>query len=357
MNAGLAVGAMTNLRCSFFPTALDTHPHAWNGTWLSLCHGFARDRMPAPHPAGADPKRYLPAICGATFTSGSTRAGANVESVQLAILDFDNAEEVPDPAGRKHPSGRPVLLKRVIEAPATIDLVCDELLRRGIAGYAWGTWSSTREWPRFRVVIPLKESVIPGLWGTCTEWILGATGLNRWRMALDLPVLRDTARLHFLPASGSGTSAVERRGVAGDILEPPAAEALVLVEPPITALHRRQRDALALYDCACHTTGSVKAGWAKRFRASDGNPLDLRTLDAVRLLESVSCRVSPGRPWGPGMKYRTTCPWFEEHSHQANDDSGVLFMEPGRWPVWHCSHSHHLHLGIADLLEAAGVLR
>jgi hypothetical protein len=348
---------MTDLRCSFFSTALDTHPHAWGGTWPALCRGFAHDRVPALHPAGADPKRYLPAICGATFTPGSTRAAANVESIQLAILDFDNAEEVPDPTGRKHPSGRPVLLKRVIDAPATIDQVCGELLRRGIAGFAWGTWSSTRGWRRFRLVLPLKAPVQPDLWGACTEWILETTGLNRWRMALDLPVLRDTARIHFLPARRPCGPPVERREIAGDILEPPTAEALALVEPQKMTLRPWQQDALTLRDSTSHTMGLGKAGWAKRFRASDGYPLDLRTLDAVRLLESINCRVGPGRPWGSGMKHRTSCPWFEEHSHQANDDSGVLFMELGRWPAWHCSHSHHSHLGLADLLEAAGVLQ
>ncbi|MDP2876505.1 MAG: hypothetical protein Q8O00_10005 [Holophaga sp.] len=348
---------MTNLRCSFFPTALDTHPHTWSGTWPALCRGFANDRMPAPHPADADPKRYLPAICGATFTPGSTRAGANVVSIQLASVDIDNGEETPDPSGRKHPSGRPMLLKRVINSPATIGLICDELLRRRIAGYAWETWSSTREWPRLRLVLPLNAPILPDLWGTCTEWILETTGLNRWRMALDLPVLRDTARLHFLPARRPGAPSVERREIPGDILEPPTSEELVLLEPPKTTLHPWQMNALALHGSTCHPTESGKAGWAKRFRASDGNPLDLRTLDAVRLLESINCRVGPGRPWGSGMKHRTSCPWFEEHSHQTNDDSGVLFKELGRWPAWHCSHSHHSHLGLADLMEAAGVLR
>jgi len=121
------------------------------------------------------------------------------------------------------------------------------------------------------------------------------------------------------------------------------------------ALALEELDRLRAIECL--PTPEKLLEWAKRFRASDGNPLDLRTLDAMRLLESINCRVGPGRPWGSGMKHRTSCPWFEEHSHQANDDSGVLFMEPGRWPAWHCSHSHHSHLGLADLLEAAGVLQ
>lgn len=345
------------LSCTFFPTVLDTHPRVWSGTWHALCRGFARDRMPAPHPANADSKRYLAAICGATFAQGATRAGANVESVQLAILDFDNSEEVPDPMGRKHPSGRPVLLKRAIEAPATVNPVCDELQRRGIAGYAWGTWSSTQLWPRFRLVIPLKTAVLPEFWGTCTDWILDATGLNRWRTALDLPVLRDTARLHFLPARRPGASTVERREIVGDILEPPTSEALACVEPPKPMLQPWQQAALAMRDAADFATGAGKISWARRFRDSNGRPADLQAIDGVHLLESINCRVGPGRAWGAGTKHRTSCPWFEEHSHRLDDDCGVLFIEPGRWPAWHCSHSHHSHLGLVDLLEAAGMLR
>ena len=102
--------------------------------------------------------------------------------------------------------------------------------------------------------------------------------------------------------------------------------------------------------------GRVGYAWASAFRASDGTPLDLATLDAVRLLEALGCRVGPARSHGAGVKHRTTCPWAAEHSGGLDDDAAVLFMEPGRWPVWRCAHSGHVCLGLRDLLEGAGVI-
>ena len=78
---------------------------------------------------------------------------------------------------------------------------------------------------------------------------------------------------------------------------------------------------------------------------------------ALRLLEALGCEVGPARPMGGATKHRTTCPWPSEHTHGLDDDSAVLIMEAGTWPSWKCLHSHHAHLGLFDLMEAAGVLR
>jgi hypothetical protein len=346
---------MTRLACSFFSSALDVWPKPWEGAWEALSLAFGRDRNPRPHSAELDAKRFLPAISGATYAPGSTRGCVNVQGIQLAILDFDNTEERPDPLGSTHRSGRPILIKRPVEKLATIDLVCDELSRLGITGFAWSTWSSTIEWPRFRLVIPLSSAVTPALWPSCTEWLLGVSGLTKWRNCIDLPVLRDVARLHFLPARRPGGPLIERHCVRGEILSPPAAEALTPIVPPRPELQPWQIEAQVKQQRRGFSIGGNDS-WARRFKATDGTLLDLRTLDAVRLLAALGCRVGMGKGWGRGTKHRTSCPWFLEHTNALDDDSGVLFLEPGRWPSWHCSHSHHAHLGLADLLEAAGVL-
>jgi len=346
------------LSCSFFASALDNQPRPWRGTWEILAQSFRRDRQPSLHSPELDSKKFLPAISGATYAPGNTRCRASVLSLHLAVFDVDNAEERPDPSGAIHPSGRPMMVKLPVAAPTTLDLVCNELERLGIAGYCWSTWSSTAEWPRFRVVLPLAQTVDPEVWGQATEWLIAVTGLNRWRGCLDLPVLRDTARIHFLPARRPGAPPVHRREVKGEILMPPARGALAKIAPPKPSILSWQEDArTARNDSFCSTTKAGKRSWARRFRGSNGQALDLATLNGVRLLEALGCKVGPGQPWNNGTKHRTTCPWPDEHTHGLNDDSGVLFLEPGRWPAWHCAHSHHAHLGLVDLLEAAGCLR
>lgn len=335
---------------------MDKHPRGHESTWPALCRALEVDRMPGHHPQGADPKKYLPGLLGATF-SPSVRAARNVVSLQLALFDFDNAESIPDPTGAVHPSGRPVMVKRQIAHPAVMGHVCEELERRGIAAYAYSTWSSSPEAPRFRIVIPLAMTVVPDLWPRLVAWLMDRTGIARWREAIDLPCTLDTARLNFLPARRPEGTPVEQYRVEGKVLVLPSADVLSAHEVARVELQPWQREALAKRGVSCPVTSSDRCSWARRFRSSDGRPLDLRTLDAVHLLEVLGCRVGPGRAWGSGVKHRTSCPWPQEHSHDLDDDSAALFLTPGRWPEWRCSHSHHAHLSLVDLLEAAGVLR
>lgn len=349
---------MDDLRCSFFRTALDNQPSPWRGSWDALATSFGRDRVPLALPKGHDPKKGLPGICGATFEEGKTRAQAHVTALQLILLDVDNAEEYL--TGELHPSGRPVVGKRPIGAPALLGHICDELERLQIAAYAWSTWSSTPpDWPRFRLVIPLAAAVPPDVWGQLGEWAIGVSGLSRWRSCLDLPVLRDTARLNFLPAPRPGGPPVERRQVFAPLLVPPTADELARVAAPAPTMAPWQKEAVARREAAGQALGQGggKHAWAKRFRGSDGRPLDLKELDGCRLLEALGCQVGAARSMAGATKYRTTCPWPAEHSHGLNDDSAVLIIEPGKWPSWKCLHSHHSHLGLFDLMEAAGVLR
>ena len=309
-------------------------------------------------PDGNNPKKGLPGICGATFEEGTTRAQANVTSLQLVLLDVDNAEEYL--TGELHPSGRPVIGKRPIGAPALLGPICDELARLQIAAYAWSTWSSTPAWPRFRLVIPLAAAVPADVWGQLGDWAIGVSGLSRWRAGLDLPVLRDIARLNFLPAQCPGGPPVERRQVLAPLLIPPPTPELARFPPPQPVMAPWQKEALERRQAARNgsPTGALgRHSWAKRFCGADGRPLDLKELNAVRLLEALGCEVGPARPMGGATKHRTTCPWPSEHTHGLDDDSAVLIMEAGKWPSWKCLHSHHAHLGLFDLMEAAGVLR
>lgn len=336
---------MNEIACTFFRTALDNKPKPWDGPWERLAISFKRDRCPTRIP-GHELKKGIPSLSGSTYQAGTTRGREHVKAIQLAVLDLDNSKEVAN--GEFHPSGRPVMVKVPLDQPAKLGEVVGHLETQGIAAYAWSTWSSSPKWPRSRVVLPLENPVPPDLWPQAAEWIMNFSGLNAWRECLDMPVLRDLARLHFLPAQRPGGPSVERRESKGNLLLVPL-EALSAVLVPEPSLQPWQREHLA-------RRGSGGQSWASWFKGSDGTPLDLRTLDARRLLQVLGCRLGQGHTWRGGMKFRTSCPWAEEHSHGLDDDAGVLFLEPGRWPTWFCCHSHHGHLGLFDLLEAAGLL-
>jgi len=339
-------------------SAIDNRPKSMKLPWSALCRALAVDRTPTSPPLGADPKKYLPAISGAYYPDRALRRCAQVLGVQLVILDFDNCEHIPDPEGKLHPSGRPVMIKRALENPCTLGQACAALTQRGIASYGWSTWSSTSEWPRFRIVLALARPVPPEVWAQVTEWVLEDAGLNPWRECIDLPVLRDTARIHFLPARRSDGPPVERFEVQGQCLMPPPLEELARRIPPSLKLQSWQLQALGKRGVQeCPVTGGKRCSWAQRFKDAEGRLIDLNILDAVGLLASLGCYVGPAKAMGAETKHRTSCPWPGEHSHGQDDDCGVLFLAPGRWPTWHCSHSHHSHLNLGDLLEAAGVLR
>jgi hypothetical protein len=207
----------------------------------------------------------------------------------------------------------------------------------GTSAYLYTTWSHASHWPRFRFVVPMAYAVPPDLWPEATEWALAHLGLERFRHGLDLPVLRDTARIHFLPGSPLGE--VQRWIFDGQALSIPL-EGLNRAQPAPTPWAPWQKQILARRAC--------DRRWEHRWG------VDLRTLDLAGLLASRGVTVGEARPYGAGLKWRCHCPWASEHSHGMDDDAAVIFHETGRYPLWRCAHSHHSHMGLTDILEWAG---
>ena len=332
---------MASLKLSLFNHAKDPFPIPWEGHWETLVALLNRDNSPAPSLPPSEAKKSLPALSGATFTSGERRSRAHVLGIHALLLDIDNAVEVP--TGEYHlrrdgrPTDRPVLRKVCVATPVLPAEVQEELQVQQCLGYLYSTWSSGEGWPRFRVIVPLSGMVPPEIWPEATEWALNHLGLNRFRHGLDLPVLRDTARIHFLPGSPTGT--VQRWITEGQALEVPL-EALSRVRVAPLALAPWQR--------ALKARRALEGRWEHRWG------VDLRTLDLAGLLAARGVVVGEPRPYGAALKWRCHCPWAGEHSHGIDDDSAVIIHEQGRFPVWHCAHSHHSHLGLRDILEWVG---
>lgn len=333
------------LRASFFEHARDPWPKPWKGSWGTLKTALGRTFSPSFGLPGGDEKRSMPAICAASFPDATRRGRDAVRAVHLVILDFDNAEEAPDPAGAVHPaSGRPVTLKRCLGTPVTMAEVQTALQAAGVASVGWTTWSYTPDWPKFRVVLPLGRPVPPELWERYAEAAVTRLGLDPFRRALDLPVLHNAAALAFLPGSPAPES-IQRFETEGAFLDVPEGAMLPLSPPSLAPWQR---------EILTHRQSQIELGerWFQAYRVN-GRPVDFKSLDLPALLEARGVKVGPIRPFKDGTKRRACCPWASEHTGGLDDDSVVLIHTPGSWPSFKCSHSGHVHLGLRDLIEWA----
>jgi len=315
-------------------------PKPWAGAWADLVGILERTNRPRHRPKGDDPKKGLPAIAPATFEP-LHRGKDEAQYIHLVGLDYDNARDEVIP-GEFHKSRAPKTRKVQIDRPVTMDEVSEALWDAGADAYLWTTWSNKPTFPKFRALVALAEPVPAALWEPASEWALAALGLLDTRRGLDLGALRDVARMYFLPGHPEGPGAIRRQVIAGEALRIPLDELAAVKVPELPMLphvklerERRRNEGYA---------------WAAPI------PAELNTLRLADLIAALGVKVGPGRPYKSGTKWRTHCLWPSEHTGGLDDDSGVVIHDPGRWPTWSCAHACHLHLGLVDVLRAAGVL-
>lgn len=335
--------------CSFFENGVtDTTPVNWQGTWRGLARGLCRD-FPydngVPLPEG---KKTLPAICGGEFKPNTTRRRDHVARVGLLLMDWDNTTEIGaggfhvDQAGA--PTNRPVMRKVQIENPVDLEQVAGALETAGVTAFLHSTWSSRPGIPRFRVVLPLMLPISTDLMPMAAEFAIQHLGLTAFRRGLDGAGLHNPAGLALMPGSVY-PEYIERRFVDGSPLYIPLSRVSTM-DLPRPSLASWQRE----LNKTRHEAGGQK--WWQVY-LGQGRLKDFHDLDLVGLLQSLGCWVGGSRSWGGGVKHRCTCPWHVEHTGGVDDDSAVIFMTPGHWPVWHCSHASHAHMGLRDVLELA----
>lgn len=337
--------AQLRVSVSLFASVTDTLPGQFRLPWRDLVIILEENAHIRRHAAGSDPKKALPALCGATFQDGLPRRRAHVRGVHLLCLDVDNSQEVETGAFHRDRSGaptnRPIMRKVCLQNPLTPEMALARVAEHSVEAFLYTTWSHRPEWPRFRVIVPLASPIEPNLWPQATEWALRHLGLDAFRQSIDLPALRDVARLYFLPAIPPGGHVLRKR-VLGEALEiPPRQLEVVRVPSP----------ALAPWQLRIIERRAKDRGWKNRYQC------DLRTLDLAGLLRSRGLEVGDARSYGAATKWRTHCPWAHEHTQSVDDDSGVIIHEPGRFPAWRCAHAHHAHLGFRDVLDWAGGAR
>ncbi|MEI6568003.1 MAG: hypothetical protein WCR20_15095, partial [Verrucomicrobiota bacterium] len=211
-----------------------------------------------------------------------------------------------------------------------------------VLAYQWTTWSNKDGWPKHRAVVALAEPVPAALWHQATEWTLAHLGLLDTRRGLDLAALRDVARIYFLPGHPGGADAIQREEIPGAALAIPLGELPAVPVPALPLLPHIQRER--------DKRKAEGYSWAAPI------PADLASLRLADLIGALGVKVGASGPYKGGTRWRTHCLWPDEHTGGQDDDSGFVIHEPGRWPTWSCSHASHAHLGLADVLRAAGVI-
>ena len=337
------------LRCSFFSRANDNVPRNWVGPWPQLVDRLRLTYYPDPGTNGEAAKKSLAAICPTRFKEGCKRGSEAALDLSLLILDIDNSAQVAtgeywrDPRTGE-PTNRPKLRKVMIHEPVTFDEVQKALHDAGVCAYIWTTWNASPEWPKIRAVVPFGTPVPAEFWEPTTEWALDRLGLGSARRGLDLPVVRDVARLNFLPAAPTPDSILRAETHGVHLFAP--LEQLAQINVPPLPMSQWQQEIQAARSAGKHSGEK----WYRHYQVN-GRPVDFQALDLAALLHGRGIKVGRPRIYGGGTKWRCHCPWACEHSQALDDDSAVVMQSPGHWPVFHCSHSHHAHLGLQDLIE------
>lgn len=334
------------LHASFFDNAWDNKPRSIKGTWDQLKPML--EQVYKPGTPGE--KRSMPAFSPAFYPPGTLRGLDHASGVGLLLLDFDNAieEVIPgefflDPR-TDEPTARPKIQMVRIEYPVTLAAVVAQLQRIGIVCMAWSTWSSTEEWPKFRVVIPLTHPAPVDSWERASEWALSRLDLTQFRRGLDIRCLHNAAALAFLPGSPDPGSICRAESIGAHLAIP--LDALPLAPAPT----------LTPWQAAVVADRRAKSEHGERWWMAyrvNGRPVDFKNLDLAVILFSHGIKVGRERSFKNGTKRRAHCPWASEHTHGLDDDSVVLIQTPGTWPSFKCSHSGHAHMGLRDLLEWA----
>ena len=203
MAARFCENSMRILSFSHFSHAADNVPQRMKMTWPDFEAYIQVPRKPLPVAPGDDPKKGMAAFCPAVFKTGTTRAVENVLELNLFCVDFDNSESVPtgefhlDKTGKS--TGRPKTKKACIADPVSIEDVAVVLRRSGVDHLLHPSWSDKATWPHFHLIIPLAQAIRPELWDRATAWTFKHVGLEPFLRGVDLPVLKDVARIYFLP--------------------------------------------------------------------------------------------------------------------------------------------------------------
>jgi DNA-directed RNA polymerase subunit F len=122
----------------------------------------------------------------------------------MLVLDYDNTSR---------------LSKAMVDTPVYPEMVA--LVLDGLNFVIATSHSHTDEWPKFRVVIALAESVPGDDWGRFVGAALASTGLDAFAYAMD-PAVRNAAQAYYWPSHAPGRpfTFIEGKGADLDVKVP-----------------------------------------------------------------------------------------------------------------------------------------
>jgi len=156
---------------SLFNRQTDNSPKLKSLSWRGICELLAERRLTS---GTSDGDKDGPAFSGATYPPGKTRRNANVQSVSLAILDFDDSTPLS-------------------ELESIVSRLNDG---RGTAAIFYSTFSHDPQngLEKYRLVMPLATPVPGEQWPTTWGRLTAAFGGKPDTKA------KDASRMHFLPS-------------------------------------------------------------------------------------------------------------------------------------------------------------
>jgi hypothetical protein len=273
-------------RLSLFSDQFDTEPSMKNPRYRSIIECFEHfEERREKGGTAFSPVSY----------SKPRRGNDNVESVTLALVDYDDGTTIADAQER---------------------FGAFEFL-------LYTSFSHTPEHHRFRVLFPLEKAI------PAADWDCAWQHLAKLAPGLD-ESCKDLARIYYLPTHRPSAEHLSLRN-EGMLLDLPTA-------PPV-GNRRRQHEKWT----------RMKVGRDGKIRKA---PFGYRTHSAVGSLEDRLDRY--GVRWSRldrgGRRYFALdeCPWEHEHSSKSKPGNAVVFEAgDGKW-CFHCFHAHCANRGWRD---------
>ena len=265
-----------------------------------------------------------------------TLEGASVYQITAMAIDFDGTQAKAICRG----TGAEAKVV-VLREPIKIDLpaLAKAILALGISAALYETASSTPEFPRVRLVVPLDAPIAPDKLPSAFASFIGALPCLEW---VDIPTSTRTAGIHFvpmLPKDDYFALVTPGKRFAPDLDAEPVAQPqpIGLAEARHKMRDEWEKSGVQIFD----PRDLEGSGWMRRY------PIDWKTLDLHSLFKEdlgveIEDRSRPHK--GNGKKWRCQCPLFHEHSKPSASLDSVVFVEDDGYPGFYCPHQHELSL-------------
>lgn len=297
------------MEISLFSHVKDNEPKKLTLTFEELYQNVCSDLAPilgiTPSMPAEEAKGSLYAFSPTLWMPGYTRGRNGISRMECIALDFDNSDKS---------SG----VDRCFEKPARPEQIHEYLKALQVSHCIYTSFSHNKggqDWPKFRVIIPISEYAHSHLWSETVDWILASLGLNFWSYAIDIPAVKDVARLYFLSASYYGP--IQSWYYAG--------KEVLLDHEYITDVYNANQ---ITHPAPIYT--GPKAG-------------DLSVSELVSLVESYGCQVDRPQKIRNGVKYMCECPLSGEHSNGIKEGAAIFHFDTGGCG-FSCFHTHQLNL-------------